>query len=124
AFRLTERFDDRLLLYVAHTAMQYLDGIVLELEILLQLALQPVERFNALTEDHQAVVSVALLPAKVLAVQQAEKFPIFAEVGRGDVAQGVLKAVQRFNFSLLVGADTLALQLGNALFDRNLGGSR
>ncbi|MNN90453.1 hypothetical protein D3C81_2084030 [compost metagenome] len=52
AFRLAEGFDDGLLLYVAHAAMQYLDGIVLKFEILLQLGLQPVERFDPFTEDH------------------------------------------------------------------------
>src|SRR5690554_4811825 len=118
-FWFAEFFDDFLLFEVAHTAVQNTGGIVFELEVALQLAVQPVEGFDAFAEDHQAVFSVGFLPAVLFAAEQVQQIAVFVEVGRGNVTQRQQQAVEGLDFLLFVFADFL---LGLQLFDALLYG--
>ena len=123
--RLAEGLDDGLLLDIAHAAVEDLEGLVLELEVLLHPPLQPVQGLDALGEDHQAVLGVALLPAEISALQQREQLLVLAEARGVQVAQCQAQALQGLDLGLLVvaglaGARLAAGELPDALGHRDL----
>ena len=87
-FGLAELFHDALLLHVAHAAMEDLHGVGFQFHVAGKLVVEPLEGFDTLTEDHQAIFAVGFLPAEVAAFEQLEQGLVFVEGGRGNVTQG------------------------------------
>lgn len=56
--------DQQLLFGIGHLAMQKLDLVALELQVVAQLLLQPAQGFNALRENNEAVTGVSFLPSE------------------------------------------------------------
>ena len=121
ARRVAEVLDHALLIHVAQAAVEDLDLVGREPQVLREPIAQPLQRLDALGEDDQPVSRVARVPVeRLLVADRREQRPVLRVVVRPDRCEGLAQDLQRFDFRrcLRVGRRVeLPLSTADALID-------